>query len=163
MPLGDDVASLPYLNAVINESLRIHSTSAIGLPRLMPAGGVNIEGHHFPEGSVLSVPTYTIHRDPKVWGADADEYRPERWLKPGAKAEFEKSFNPFSTGPRVCVGRNLAIPEQQLLISTLVKRFDFKLKDPKAPLETVEGFLRKPVTLPAFVRTRKVGEKSVWM
>lgn len=166
VPLLSDVDSLPYLNAVINESLRIHSTSAIGLPRLMPQGGVTIDGKHFPEGSVLSVPTYTIHRDPTVWGKDAEEYRPERWLdaegKATSKSDLEKSFNPFSTGPRVCVGRNLAIPEQQMLIATLVKRFDFKLEKPEDDLLVVEGFLRKPVTLPAKVRIRRKGEESVW-
>lgn len=95
----EQVKHLPYLEAVINETLRIHSTSAIGLPRVVPAGGLEVCGKWFPEGTVLSVPSYTIHRDRSVWGEDADEYRPERWFEQDKNA-IHKAFNPFSFGPR---------------------------------------------------------------
>ena len=93
------VKRLPYLEAVINEALRIHATSGIGLPRLVPAGGLTVSGVFFPEGAVLSVPTYTIHRDRAVWGEDADAFRPERWFEQDKNA-MQKTFNPFSFGPR---------------------------------------------------------------
>lgn len=87
------------MDAVINEALRLHPTSSIGLPRIVPAGGLTILDRHFPEGTVLSVPSYTIHRDPKVWGDDAEEFRPERWFEQDQMA-IQKAFNPFSYGPR---------------------------------------------------------------
>ena len=90
---------LPYLEAVINEGLRIHSTSGLGLPREVPPGGLTVCGRYFPEGTILSVPTYTIHRDPGVWGSDVDIFRPERWFERD-KTELQKAFNPFSFGPR---------------------------------------------------------------
>ena len=71
----DQVRHLPYLNACINEALRLHSTSSLGLPRLVPEGGLEVCGRWYPEGTVLSVPSYTIHRDAEVWGADFEEYR----------------------------------------------------------------------------------------
>jgi benzoate 4-monooxygenase len=71
----DQVKHLPYLNACINEALRLHSTSSMGLPRLAPGGGLEVCGRWYPEGTVLSVPSYTIHRDAEVWGADFEEYR----------------------------------------------------------------------------------------
>ncbi|KAG6334969.1 hypothetical protein ID866_4125 [Astraeus odoratus] len=95
----EQVKRLPYLEAVINEGLRIHSTSSLGLPRVVPEGGLSIHGIHFPQGAVLSVPSYTIHRDKKVWGEDADEFRPERWFERD-HAAMQKAFNPFSYGPR---------------------------------------------------------------
>lgn len=100
----DAVKRLPYLQAVIDEALRIHSTSGIGLPRIVPEGGLTVCGEWFPEGTVLSVPTYTIHRDKEVWGEDVDAFRPERWFEGGAEKDKErqKAFNPFSFGPR-CV------------------------------------------------------------
>ena len=106
--LGDDddavasfeaVKRLPYLEAVIDEALRVHATSGIGLPRIVPAGGMTVCGRFFPEGAVLSVPTYTIHRDTDVWGEDAEAFRPERWFEQD-KAAMQKTFNPFSFGPR---------------------------------------------------------------
>ncbi len=93
--------NLPYLNAVINEALRLHSTSGIGLPRIVPEGGMTIQGHFFKEGTVLSVPSYTIHRDRGVWGDDATAYRPERWFE-GDNDAIQRAFNPYSYGPR-CV------------------------------------------------------------
>jgi benzoate 4-monooxygenase len=95
----DEVKHLKYLDVVIKEGLRIHSTSALGLPRVVSSGGMEVEGHVYPEGTVLSVPTYTIHRDVDVWGKDAEDFRPERWFERDA-SEMAKTFNPFSYGPR---------------------------------------------------------------
>lgn len=47
----------------------------MGLPRLVPPGGLVILGRYYKEGSVLSVPSFTIHRDPEVWGDDVEEFR----------------------------------------------------------------------------------------
>jgi benzoate 4-monooxygenase len=96
---NDQVKHLPYLEAVINEALRIHSTSAIGLPRIVPAGGMTIEGTEYKEGAVLSVPSFTIHRDTEVWGDDVETFRPERWFERDKEA-IAKTFNPYSYGPR---------------------------------------------------------------
>lgn len=92
-----EVKSLPYLQACVNEGLRLHSTSGIGLPRAVPPGStVEVCGEVFTEGTILSVPTYNLHRDEGIWGSDASEYRPERWLE----REVGREFNPFSFGPR---------------------------------------------------------------
>lgn len=95
----DQVKRLPYLDACINEALRIHSTSSLGLPRVLPEGGLTVLGQFFPEGTVLSVPSYSIHRDKTVWGEDVECYRPERWFERD-QAAIQKTFNPFSMGPR---------------------------------------------------------------
>ena len=80
VPSYEQVKDLPYLEKVIQETLRIHSTSSQGLPRVVPPGpGVDLAGHHFPQGLVLSVPAYVMHHSKEIWGEDADEYRPERW------------------------------------------------------------------------------------
>lgn len=93
------VKRLPYLDACINEGLRLHSTSALGLPRVVPEGGLTIMDQHFSEGTVLSVPSYSIHRDKNIWGEDFEDYRPERWFERD-QADIQKTFNPFSIGPR---------------------------------------------------------------
>jgi benzoate 4-monooxygenase len=88
VPNYDSVKELPYMNNVIQETLRIHSTSSLGLPRLVPGvspenpdpKGVEILGYNFPPGTTLSVPAYTIHHSKEIWGADADEFRPERYV-----------------------------------------------------------------------------------
>lgn len=96
---GQQVKRLPYLDACINEALRLHSTSALGLPRVAPEGGITAAGQYFPPGTVLSVPSYSIHRDKEIWGDDVEDYRPERWFERN-QADIQKTFNPFSYGPR---------------------------------------------------------------
>ncbi|KAG9313453.1 cytochrome P450 [Chiua virens] len=151
----EQVKRLPYLEAVINEALRMHSTSAIGLPRVAPEGGLTIDGIHFPQGTVLSVPTYTIHRDKNVWGDDVDVFRPERWFERDHTA-IQKAFNPFSFGPRACVGRNLASMELMIIVSSILRRYHFVLAEPEQPLATREGFLRKPVECRVGITRRHV-------
>ncbi|RKF78802.1 Benzoate 4-monooxygenase [Golovinomyces cichoracearum] len=142
IPPFEEIKDLPYLENVIKETLRIHSTSSIGLPRVVPPGpGVTICSRHFPGGTVISVPSFTIHHSPEIWGEDVEEFKPERWecLTPRQKL----GFNVFSYGPRACIGRNLAMMEIKLIFATMIHRWDFELYTEK--LETKEGFIRKPV------------------
>ncbi|KAI5449864.1 hypothetical protein NCC49_003980 [Naganishia albida] len=151
----EDVKALPYLQACIDEALRLHSTSAIGLPRQVPEGGATILGEFFPGGTTVSVPAYTIHRDPTVWGEDSEAYRPERWFERDSKL-LQSSFIPFSYGPRSCVGRNLASMELSLLISSVVHRYDIEPLEPGKKLATAEGFLRKPLEFNVAMKRRSV-------
>ncbi|KAJ7935986.1 cytochrome P450 monooxygenase [Mycena leptocephala] len=153
---SDQVKLLPYLDACINETLRIHSTSALGLPRVVPDGGLVVCGHAFPAGTVLSVPSYTIHRLPAVWGDDPEAYRPERWFEADKIAAMQKTFNPYSLGPRACIGRNLAALELLIIVASIMRRFHFTLADPDEPLATCEGFLRKPLRCKVGIKRRDV-------
>lgn len=67
----------------------------MGLPRVAPKGGIEIGGRHFPEGTTLSINPWVLHRNKEIWGADANEFRPERWLGPEA-GRLEKFFIPVS-------------------------------------------------------------------
>jgi benzoate 4-monooxygenase len=132
------------LDAVIKETMRIHSTSSLGLPRTVPPGpGITLCGHHFPQGTVLSVPAYTIHHSKEIWGPDADSFKPERWEKLSEKQK--NAFIPFSYGPRACVGRNVAEMELALIVSTVFRNYSFELR--QGEMQTREGFLRKPICL----------------
>lgn len=146
VPTYDMVRDLPYLQDVLSETLRFHSTSGIGLPRQVPVDspqGVHLLGHYFPPGTVLSVPSYTMHHSREIWGPDADEFRPERWQT--VTARQKNAFIPFSHGPRACVGRNVAEMEMKLIVATWARRYDVFLR--QDVMDTREGFLRKPLEL----------------
>jgi benzoate 4-monooxygenase len=150
---GQQVKRLPYLDACINEALRLHSTSALGLPRVVPEGGLTIMDQYFSPGTVLSVPSYSIHRDKGVWGEDNEEFRPERWFERD-QMDIQKTFNPFSIGPRACLGRNLAFLELQIIVASIMRRFDIVLERADQKLETREGFLRKPLRCKVGIKRR---------
>lgn len=152
IPNFSQVRDLPYMDAVIKETLRIHSTSSLGLPRVVPPGpGITILNTHFPPGVVLSVPAYTIHHSTAIWGPDAETFRPERWET--VTEEQKQAFIPFSYGPRACVGRNVAEMELCLIVAMVFRRYEFELR--QGEMETREGFLRKPLGLEVGMRRRK--------
>ncbi|KAF8756989.1 Cytochrome P450 monooxygenase [Rhizoctonia solani] len=126
-----DVKSLSYLQACVNEGLRLHSTSGIGLPRLFRRDQLSNQ---------------------EIWGDDANDYRPERWFE----REVGKEFNPFSFGPRACVGRNLASMELLIIIASVFHRYEFELSQPNQKLYTREGFLRKPLECVLGVKRRDI-------
>jgi benzoate 4-monooxygenase len=152
VPTYEALRDLPYLGAVINETLRIHCTSGIGLPRQIPEGspGVTLRGRHFPAGTVLSVPTYSVHHSKEIWGEDADDFVPERWER--LTSRQKNAFIPFSYGPRACVGRNVAEMEMKLIVATWARRYDVFLR--QEHMQTREGFLRKPLALEIGLRRR---------
>ncbi|KUJ14623.1 cytochrome P450 [Mollisia scopiformis] len=135
-----EVKNLPFLKRCIDEGMRLHSTSAIGLPRIVVGQAVEFDDYIFPPGTVLSVPSYTIHHLEEIWGPDVEEFKPDRWLSLNARQKM--AFNPFSYGPRACVGQNVAVMELQIIIGTVFRRYEFQLY--QNMLESHEGFSKKP-------------------
>jgi len=145
IPDYDILSKLPYLRACIEESLRVRPASSMGLPRVVPKGGRTIAGQFINEDVTVSVPTYTILRDPETF-ENPDSFIPERWLtcNEETKAKMMKVHLPFSTGPRACIGRNIAYFEQLLVVSALVKGFDFEFHSSEFELQTLERFNSNP-------------------
>lgn len=161
VPSYEQVRDLPYVQWVINETMRIHSTSSLGLPRLTPGATpenpnpkpVEILGYSFPPGTALSVPSYTIHHSKEIWGSDADDFVPERWSDSRLTIRQKDAFIPFSYGPRACVGRNVAEMELKCIVGTVFRNFEFR-DEHDGPLETREGFLRKPLAFNVGIKMR---------
>lgn len=128
----ESLAKLKYLNACIEEGLRCYPAVPTGLPRIVPARGAIINGEHVPGGTVVSVDQWSTYSSPKNFSRPR-EFIPERWLA-DAPGEFlkddKKAFNPFSYGPRNCLGRNLAYHETRLLLTKLLYNFDLELVHP---------------------------------
>jgi cytochrome P450 len=120
--------ALPYLTAVIDEVLRLYPAIPGPYPRDVPAGGLNICGHHLPEGTVVESNAYVVHRasyQHNIWGEDLEEFRPERWLVPSADATAMHAASiTFGTGPRSCIGRRVAMMQLYAVLAAFVARFD---------------------------------------
>ncbi|GBE80243.1 Benzoate 4-monooxygenase [Sparassis crispa] len=150
-----DVKSLPYLEAVINEGLRILTAVGFGLGRVVPEGGITVLGHTFSAGTEISVPLYSMHHSEEVWGADVEEYRPERWLDAEKRGELMKVFNPFSLGPRACIGRNVALQELTLVLAAVFRRYDIVLQ-PGREFGVHDNFVRKPHECVVGIKRREI-------
>ncbi|KAK7748731.1 hypothetical protein SLS53_000754 [Cytospora paraplurivora] len=120
---GDTTASLPYLHGCIEEGLRLFPPVAFGLPRDCP--GATIDGTYVPEGVVVSAENYAMAIDPRNW-VDPSSFRPERWVGDGFDGDDKRAFQPFSTGPRVCLGVNLAYLEMRLTLAKVLWAYDLE-------------------------------------
>ncbi|TLS31214.1 hypothetical protein PpBr36_02319 [Pyricularia pennisetigena] len=113
---------LPYLNAVIKETLRLYAPIPGSEPRSMPAD-TTIDGYRIPAGTVVSMSPYTLHRNEAVF-PQMLEFRPERWLGGlGDPADMKKYFWAFSSGGRMCIGLHFAMAEMTTLLASLYKHY----------------------------------------
>ncbi|KAI5919545.1 averantin oxidoreductase [Camillea tinctor] len=126
-----------YLLACIEEALRVYPPSPQPHHRVVPAGGATVDGEYLPAGSIVSIPIYAIANSALNW-AEPERFAPERWLlseeKDGGRGSADPRFandrreasQPFSFGPRNCIGRNLAYVEMKLIIAKLLWHFDLE-------------------------------------
>ncbi|KAH0428752.1 cytochrome p450 [Colletotrichum camelliae] len=128
---GTTVHQLPYLSACIEETMRIMPPLTFGLPRESP--GAEIDGNFVPKGTVVSTSGWSITRRPDYF-FEPEEFHPERWL-PASHDHFDPLFcndlkeasQPFSLGPRVCLGVNLAYTELKLLLARLAYEYTWEM------------------------------------
>ncbi len=123
-PSFDDVARLPYAEAVVTESMRLYPPIyALGRE---PINDCVIGGYDIPAGSTILMPQWVVHRDGR-WFDDPDEFRPERWLDGLAQRLPRFAYFPFGGGPRGCIANRLAMIETVLLLAVMAKRFRVEL------------------------------------
>ncbi|KAI5810775.1 cytochrome P450 [Pyronema omphalodes] len=127
----------PYLDAVINETLRLQPPVPSGLVRTTPKEGLTFNGTYIPGDIHVSVPTWSIHRDPRYWDR-ANEFWPERWLE-GNTSEARKAWIPFTTGIYSCTGKNLAYLEMRMVVARVVMRFKCEMTQEMRDADAWEG------------------------
>ncbi|KAH8651152.1 cytochrome P450 [Xylariales sp. PMI_506] len=145
-----DSQSLDYLQACIKESLRVFGAIGAWFPRVAPPGGVTIGDLTFPGGTILSVHPYTMHFDKNCWGADAEEFIPERWLSSDI-ASKEQYWLVFGLGYASCPGQNLARIELSKITATLVRDYNFRQQDPEQEWKIKAYFGIVPYDWPCYV------------
>jgi cytochrome P450 len=128
--------SLPYLQAVIKEGLRIWPPVTGILPKITPPEGDTINGIFVPGGTEIGYCAWGIHRNTAIFGSDAELFRPERWLEAtGEKlANMEKTVDlVFGHGKYQCLGQNIAWMELNKMFFELVRNFEWSVVDPTKP------------------------------
>lgn len=148
------VKHLPYLRAVLDESLRLFPPVTFNLPRRTPPGGCFVGSEFIPGDTSVSVSSWTAHRDESVF-PEPEKFIPERWLGESS-TELQKGFIPFSTGARGCIGRNISYLEQTVLLASIVHRYEMALPSPTWKPERTEGTNLLIKNMPIKVWRRKV-------
>ncbi|KAI3398021.1 hypothetical protein diail_9998 [Diaporthe ilicicola] len=148
-------AHLPYTSACIRESLRVNPPIPQILPRLAPRGGIVIDGALIPEGTEMTSQAYVVQRDADVFGADAHEFLPERWLGPEDQvARMEAGMFAFGMGARVCLGKEIALMEMHKLVPEIIRRLDLEMLD-KGKWVVTGGIASHTPGLKVLMRARK--------
>ncbi|KAB5581171.1 cytochrome P450 [Coniochaeta sp. 2T2.1] len=129
-PKFTELLDLPYLDASVKEAMRLYPALFIGLPRTVPAGGATIDGYHVPAGTDVDANPYVVHRNPDVFGADAEEYNPDRWLTDDDERRrlMQQNFLAWGGRSRPCPGQYLAELIIFKLYATLLMNFDPKIE-----------------------------------
>lgn len=125
-----ELETLPVLNGVIEETLRLYGAAPGCLPRMVPPNGAHLKGHFLPEGTVVSTQSYTLHRDANVF-PDPFKFDPGRWVPtketiPGVSAATSTDvakamYSPFGFGSRTCLGIHMARMEMRLAVAEFFK------------------------------------------
>jgi len=127
---GPKLNACVYLRACIDETMRLSPSVLSDLPRQVLKGGATINGHYYPEGTIVGASSYADGHNGEFWG-DAEVFRPERWIPSDEITQedvnnLHTNLHPFAQGPGSCPGRNIAIMELCITLARTLYRFDVR-------------------------------------
>ena len=119
-PTLADLRNLPYTLMVIKETMRIEPTVAI-IPRAL-VGDVELGGYRLEKNSVVFIPPYVVHHDPRWW-SDPEKFDPSRFSEAKEPDIPKYAYLPFGGGPRICIGNHFSLMEAQVLLAMIIRRY----------------------------------------
>ncbi|KKY28214.1 putative cytochrome p450 [Diplodia seriata] len=151
-----EAQKLPYLDAVVQETFRMHPAAGLMLERVAPPQGITVCGRFIPGGTIVGCNAWVLHRRPEVFGEDAHEYRPERWLEAGGDKlrEMKATMFQFGGGSRTCLGKNISLLEIYKLVPSFLRRFEVELEYPGQEWKTQNHWFVRQVEFNTRFRPR---------
>ncbi|KAK5082769.1 hypothetical protein LTR05_006649 [Lithohypha guttulata] len=134
---------LPYLNAVIKETLRYYPVNTGLNPKVVGPEGDIYNGLHIPPGTEIGYSAWALYRHNPLYGADCAHFRPDRWIEadPDLLARMEREHElVFLTGRYKCLGERIARIELLKCLFEMMRRFDFSFMDPLRPLQKEDNY-----------------------
>jgi cytochrome P450 / NADPH-cytochrome P450 reductase len=139
----EHLSKFPYLNAILRETLRAVPT--IPQINVQPLEDTLLGGkYEVKKGETININLDGLHKDPAVYGEDANQWKPERMLDENFKQLPPDSWKPFGNGVRACIGRPFAWQEALLMTALLLQNFNFYMDDPSYELEIKQTLTIKP-------------------
>ncbi|KXH33844.1 benzoate 4-monooxygenase cytochrome P450 [Colletotrichum simmondsii] len=119
------LSKLRYLQACIDESLRLHPPVPSGVQRMTPPEGLQVDDVWLPGDTIVFVPSYTQYRDARFFERP-DDFIPERWIDQPELVKNASVYVPFSTGHDVCIGKQLGLLETRFVTSAIVHKYNLR-------------------------------------
>ncbi|RAR07669.1 NADPH-cytochrome P450 reductase-like protein [Stemphylium lycopersici] len=142
----DHLSKVPYLNAVLRETLRLQAPAPV--ISMTAKEDTTIGGKYAVKaGAPIAALLSMVHRDPAVYGEDAEDFCPERMLDEEFERrnkEFPNCWKPFGNGMRACIGRAFAWQEALLVLAILLQNFNFSMEDASYQLQIKQTLTIKP-------------------
>ncbi|GMR30907.1 hypothetical protein PMAYCL1PPCAC_01102, partial [Pristionchus mayeri] len=137
----EQLAELKYTEEAIRESLRHYPLASFVVSRECQQD-TTIGSLQLKKGDNVLTDTWSMHMDKDIWGEDAEEFRPERWLEESSRPRV--AFQSFGEGPRMCIGMRLAYMEEKTAIAHMLKLFRIKKSGNKNPIKLVGSMTVAP-------------------
>jgi cytochrome P450 len=167
IPQWSDLQKLQYLDAIIKEAMRLYPSVGLHLQRVVPAEGLTLpDGRHIPSGTIVGMSPPVVNRDREVFGDDAEEFRPERWLRREGESieDYETRANrmrianlTFGYGKRMCLGRFVALVEIYKVIATIFARYDLEFVNPAKGWKPINNWFMYQTGIDVLFKARKRG------
>ena len=156
LPTWSECQALPYLNAVIKEGLRLNPAVALPLERIVPPTGLTIGDVRLLPGTIVGINPWVLHRDRRIFGADAEHWRPGRWTEGDAEEikYMDQHILSFGAGKRTCLGRNVAMLELAKVVPALLMRYDMQLARPDKEWRVLNAWAVRQEGLEVSLRRR---------
>lgn len=149
---GLDTSDDPYRTAVINETMRVRPiVYNVGRRTSAP---VELGGHLVPAGTFVWASLAAIHRDKRIWGEDAHEFRPERWSEPDVP---RRAFLPWGGGAHRCLGAVLAYLEMEVILRTVLRHVELRADRPEDETMVMRNIFALPKRGARVVVERRIG------
>lgn len=165
-PSYKEVKALPYVDAVIREALRMLPGVSMTMERYVPRGGFALpNGDYLPQGTIVGMSPYILARNKSIYGEDADEFRPERWMRDEEHGETEEGFQKrlllmnqtdlsFGGGSRICIGKHMGLFQTYKVLATLVTLYEIELADPKKEWKVINSWFPRQEGVEVKLRKR---------
>jgi cytochrome P450 len=119
-PRVDDLSQLAYLDWAVKESMRLYPSA--WTQGRYAVGAFDLDGYHFPAGTMIMFSQWVLHRLPDIWG-DPEIFRPERWDPVNGQKVPQWAYFPFGGGSRICIGMPLAQLQIRLVLATILQHY----------------------------------------
>ncbi|KAI0738944.1 bifunctional P-450:NADPH-P450 reductase [Daedaleopsis nitida] len=140
----DHIGKLKYISACLRESLRLSPPATIRAVEAVEDTTLCNGKYAIPKGARIGIVASKCQTDPKVWGDDAREFKPERVYGENFEKLPQNAWQPFGYGMRACIGRPFSWQESHIALAVILQKFDITMHDPSYTLELKQTLTLKP-------------------